>query len=767
MLIPVRRAGGAPEIVGRIVIMAVVAGLLLAAAMVPLASIVGIAAKDTANTFNTLPVGKLGAAPLRSVLYDSQGNVITYLYPYDVYRVPVDYNQISPIMREAIVSIEDSSFYSQGALDPRGTIRALLHNSGSSGLQGASTIAQQYVKNVKVLQAGDNQRAIYNATYPDLRRKIQDLRLAATVEHELTQDQLLASYLNVAYFANNAWGIQVAANVYFSENASQLTLPQAAMLAGIVQDPSAYDPVNNPTAATARRNTVLDRMYQLHYISKATYQTTAKTPIVLNRSYAPLHTGCTSPEAAPSAFFCTYVQHVLELDYPSVWKTLNNTGDLAIYTTLNAQDQQAADNAVNEVEPPNAPGRNPGNNADAEVLIQPGTGAVRALAVNRTYGFQAGMDSIDYAVNSQYGGDPYGVQTGSSSKIFTIITALEQGVPFGHTISIQNPETIGPFFSCQGDYVPPTKFNNAEAAFKGSETYQFGEATVESVNTYFVNLEKQVGLCNVVKTAVAMGMTRADGSSLLQPDKIGSLVLPSADNVSSFTLGAVGVSPMDMAAAYATVASGGTYCSPQPIAKIEEISSGKQLPVLSAGCHQAIPAGVAAAANYMLHEVLYSPGTAAGRAIPGYDAAAKTGTANGGYYAAFAGWTTHLAGYVSVFNPIDPTTSGAMIGANSCYDHDPLYGYGETCPDQMFGDNAPGATWENTFLHAALGTNVPFPNPPGSFFSLGSGFGAPTSSCTPSTGNNNTPSPTPSPGANCPSGGGKTPPPKQPPPKRP
>jgi membrane peptidoglycan carboxypeptidase len=256
------------------------------------------------------------------------------------------------------------------------------------------------------------------------------------------------------------------------------------------------------------------------------------------------------------------------------------------------------------------------------------------------------------------------------------------------------------------------------------------------VNTYFVNLEKQVGLCNVVKTAVAMGMTRADGTSLLASDPALGINGQSADNVSSFTLGAVGVSPMDMAAAYATVASGGVYCSPQPIEKIEVVSSGKQYPVLSAGCHQAIPAGVAAAANYLFQRVLLSPGTAAGRGIPGYDAAAKTGTANGGYYAAFAGWTTNLVGYVSVFNPTDPTGSGAMIGANSCYADDPLYGYEEVCPGQMYGDNAPGATWEVTFLHANLGANAAFPAAPGSFFSEGNGFGSPTTGSNNGGGNN-------------------------------
>jgi len=212
-----------------------------------------------------------------------------------------------------------------------------------------------------------------------------------------------------------------------------------------------------------------------------------------------------------------------------------------------------------------------------------------------------------------------------------------------------------------------------------------------------------------------------------------------------------------MAAAYATVASGGVYCSPQAIEKIVVMSSGQQLPVKAASCHQAIPAGVAAAANYLLQRVLQSPGTAAGRATPGHAEAAKTGTANGGYYAAFAGWTPRLAAYVSVFNPINPTTSGAMLGARACYANDPLYGYANPCPGQMFGDNAPGATWELTFLHADLGPNVPFPGPPGSYFSQGGGFGAPTKGCGPPTGA--TPNPAPSPSPSCSPGTGNKKPP--------
>ncbi len=716
MQIPWRRAGALSGTVGRLVVMTAVAGVLLAAITVPVVSLVGIAARDAANTFNTLPVGTLGVAPSRSAIYTSDGRVITYLYPNHIYRVPVSYDEIAPVMRNAIVAIEDSSFFQQGALDPRGTLRALLHNSGGSGLQGASTLAQQYVKNVRVLQAQTSAEQLA-ATYPDFKRKIQQLRIAADVERQMTPDELLAAYLNVAFFSHGAYGIEVASEVYFSKHASDLTLPEAALLAGLVQSPSAYDPVAEPANALARRAQVLTRMWQLHYISKAMLLSTENAPLGLKMSPEPLNIGCASPQATSSAFFCDYVQHVLEINYPKVWQQINTTGGLAIYTTLNTKDQIAANNAVNYVEPPNNSTVNPGHNADAEVLIQPGTGDVRAIAVNRVFG----QDDIDYAVNSTYGGG-VGVQTGSSSKLFTLITALEQGKPFGYPIKIKAPATVGPYTNCKGQYVPAAPFVNAEGGTNGQQIWMLNQATVDSVNLYFANLELQVGLCNVVKTAVDMGMTRADGTSLLKYDHALGSAGVSADNIPSFTLGSVYVSPMSMAAAYASVAARGIYCSPQAIAKITVIATGQQLPVQSASCHRDMPAGVADAANFILQGVLQVPGaTAAGRGIPGYEAAAKTGTANGGFYAAFAGYTPTLAAYVSVFNPTNPTGGGAMVGYRSCYRDT----YGLSCPGQMYGDNAPGATWEDTFLHAALGAHINFVSPPGSFFSLGNGLGAP------------------------------------------
>jgi membrane peptidoglycan carboxypeptidase len=721
VLNPWRRAGALSGTVGRLIVMTVVAALLVAGVALPFVGVFGVAARDAANTFNDLQVGSLGQPPSLSTLYDIEGQPIATFYPGSIYRQPVSFSQIAPVMRNAIVAIEDDTFYTQGALDPRGTLRALFSDSSGSQLQGASTLAQQYVKNVKELQAGHNEQALEEAIYPDLQRKIIQLRMAADVEQDMTQNQLLAAYLNVAPFSEQAYGIQVAAERYFSVPASKLTLPQAAMLAGIVQSPTAYNPLFHLIAATTRRNEVITRMAQLHYISAAAAATAVSKPIKLNLSTTPLQTGCESTNAvtAVSAFFCDYVQHVLELNYPSVWSQIETTGGLKIYTTLNMRDQLAAEHAVNYVMPHYSNAYNPNRNADTEALIQPGTGAVRAIAVDRRYGTGPGEDVIDYAVNHAYGGGE-GVQTGSSSKIFTLITALKEGLPFGHAIKLVSPTVVTGYTNCQGEPAgyPAGTFSvtNSEGQSHGTQVWQMNIATVASINVYFAHLEQQVGLCNVVRTAVDMGMTRADGTSLLKQD--GGLY--PADDIPSFTLGSVNVSPLSMAAAYASVAARGWYCAPKALIRIVT-TSGSLIPLHPDACHRDMSKGVADAANYILQGVLNNPsGTAYGHTI-GRPAAGKTGTGNSGYFAAFAGYTPTLAGYVSVFNPVSQTSvADEMIGEGSCYRFYP--GGTQDCPGQMYGANAPLSTWQDTFMHAQLGPALSFIYPPGQFFSAGSGL---------------------------------------------
>jgi membrane peptidoglycan carboxypeptidase len=314
---------------------------------------------------------------------------------------------------------------------------------------------------------------------------------------------------------------------------------------------------------------------------------------------------------------------------------------------------------------------------------------------------------------------------------------------------------------------------NSEGPGKTTDSLYTG--TVQSINVFFAHLEQQVGLCNVVKTAVNLGVTRFDGSSLLTRDvtKIGGqkVTLDPADALPTFTLGVVNVSPMSMAAAYATPAANGVYCKPIALLRIID-NTGKSLPVPSAGCHQAIPVRVAQAVNYILQGVFTANGaTAAGQGLANHPAAGKTGTSNvengpGTPYAAFGGYTTALAGYVSVFNPVSPTVKDTMYNTSACYRS--WYGYQE-CPGEMFGANAPLSAWHLTFDHANLSGSVAFqPVPPDSaLWQAGDGQTVKLPKCgkgdKPSTDPNNPPQCTPADGnggnGNGDNGGGQGTPP--------
>jgi len=222
--------------------MAVAAGLLFAAIAVPTVAGIGVLTKTAISNFDHMSVPKLGLLPVRSEIYDRKGHLITYYYPNGIDRVPVTYDQISAPMRQAILAIEDARFYQHGAIDPKGTIRALINNLQHKAVQGGSTLAQQYVKNALILTAKTKAERLA-AISETPARKLRELRMAINVEHELTKNQLLAAYLSVAYFNNQAYGVEIAAERYFHTTAKKLTLAQSALLAGIVENPSRYNPL--------------------------------------------------------------------------------------------------------------------------------------------------------------------------------------------------------------------------------------------------------------------------------------------------------------------------------------------------------------------------------------------------------------------------------------------------------------------------------------------------------------------------------------------
>ncbi len=729
------------SVLGRLVAFAAIGGVLAAAMVIPVVAATGVLVRNQADKFTTLSLTAQGL-PQRSEILDRYGHLLAYVYGVDVPyynsatsagvlqysgwdRQPVTYQQITPQMVNALVAIEDSRYWVHGAIDLRGTIRAAVNDLEHKPVQGGSTIAQQYVKNVLLLTAeeADNTQALQAADAETLSRKLNELRMAVAAEHQESKQDILAGYLNDAYFGNQAYGIETAAETYFNTTASKLTVTQAATLAGIVENPSAYDPIRHPAAALERRNTVLARMAQTKNGLTAA-QATADEAKPLGLQVAVPENGCQANTVGTAGFFCQYVEEVFLRD-PAYGKTpmdrakLLSTGGLQIYTTLNPQDQAAANDAVNYVVPASDGYYNPGHNADTEAIVQPGTGQIEAMAEDRPYGTARGQTEINYAVNTAYGGST-GVQTGSSSKLFTLITALKQGVPFGFQLTVPGSTTVTGYTNCQGAPAGTTTsgvvggYDVSNAEGPGTSTDSLYTGTTNSINVFYAELERKVGLCNVVHTAVDLGMTRADGTSLLSWD---GKNVPPADNFPSFTLGSVNVSPLSMSAAYATVAARGMYCAPVAIGEIVT-STGARMAVPSANCHRAISSDVADAVNYILQGVLTTGTAGQIGGLPGREAAGKTGTSNvanndGTPYAAFAGYTPSLVGYVSVFNPYSPT-GDTMGGQNSCYR---LEFGGLSCPGEMFGADAPGSTWHMSFDHANLGPVTYFvPVPPDSPF---------------------------------------------------
>jgi membrane peptidoglycan carboxypeptidase len=709
------------SVVVRLLVAAVVGGALVAGLSLPAVGALGTVVRNGATKFNTLDTPELHQLPVRSAILDRHGKVLAYYYPRQIDRVPVGYSQIAPVMRQAIVAIEDSRFYQHGAIDFRGTFRALVNNLKHKSVQGGSTLAQQYVKNVEILSSPDPEKAFASATADTIGRKIRELRMAVQVEHTMSKNQILAGYLNAAFFGNQSYGIETAAERYFSIPAAKLTLPQAAMLAGIVENPSAYNPLGNATevqTTLTRRNTVLARMAQLHYISPATAAAAEKTKFGLNPSLP--QSGCTSKSAKYAAYMCDYVVAVIKQDtqYKQVWKRLNGIGGLTITTTLDPKDQRAANHAVDYVLPRPPSKVNTGKNADTEVLIQPGTGEVRAIAIDRPYGTGKHQNTINYAVGPQYNGS-YGVQLGSAGKVYVMVAALEQGIPFGWAKTVPFTAQISGYTNCKGQTVGQPMPNgqtgwqvhNDESEPGGH--YSLYTGTTESINVFFAYLEQHVGLCNVVKTASQMGLTWPDGRSLLKTDRHEHHRY-SADNDPSFTLGADNVSPMGVAAADATLPARGIFCKPIAITKIVT-STGQKLPVESAGCKRVMSQAVADAANYILAGDLTS-GTATVDAI-GRPAASKTGTADQYVSAFFVGYTPQLLGTAWVGNPrgLIPM-SGYPAG---CW----RYAGSIDCGN-MYGSMAPGHTWQMTFIKALQGMPVRtfVPVPQGSpFYSMGPG----------------------------------------------
>ncbi|MGI5401849.1 transglycosylase domain-containing protein [Streptomyces sp. CA-135486] len=666
----------------------VLSGAVLAGIALPAVGALGLAAKGTVKGFDEIPAN-LKTPPLsqRTTILDSQGGQIATVYSRD--RTVVPLKDVSPYMQKAIVAIEDSRFYEHGAVDLKGVLRALNRNAQSGGVsQGASTLTQQYVKNVFVEEAGDDPDKVAQATQQTLGRKIQELKFAIQVEEELGKKKILENYLNITFFGQQAYGIEAASHRYFSKSAKDLKLEEAAMLAGIVQSPSRYDPVNDTQEATKRRNTVLQRMADVRDITQADADKAKAIPIQLKVSKP--KNGCITA-ASGAGFFCDYVREVFLSD-PVFGKTKEdrakvwNRGGLTIKTTLDPQAQKSAQKSIkkhvyqtDEV-------------ATAVTMVQPGSGKILAMGQSRPYGFGKTETQINYSVNQGMGGSNYGFPVGSTFKPFVASAAIEQGRPptqmYPAPYQMPYPSQVA---TCSGK--PWVNLGNQRLENENESEvgpYALKDAMAKSVNTYFVQMIADIGLCPVMEMTQRLGVVQGNGKKL-------------PEEPSALTLGSTGISPLTMAGAYATFANRGTYCTPTAIESIRT-ADGKNLEVPQSTCTKAMTERTADTINTLLRGVIDS-GTGRQAGLQSRDNAGKTGTTDGRKNAWFVGYTPNLSAAVWVGSPTQ------QVKMEHIY-------IGGKYEDKVFGGQVPGPIWRDAMTGALDGKEAPpfnsvvIPDPP-------------------------------------------------------
>ncbi len=530
---------------------------------------------------------ELGPLATRSVVYAADGSVIDIFHDEE-YRVPVALDQVPDHVVRAVLDTEDERFYEHGPLDLQAMARAMVTNLQQGEVsEGGSTITQQLVKIVLL------------TSKQDVNRKIKEAALAIRLENQMTKDEILDRYLNTVYFGNHAYGIQAAAERYFQTDVQHLTLAQGALLAGLIRNPVFANPYVKPQIAQDRRDAILDHMVELGHVTPAQAEEGKVEPM-------PIQPPPREGPAPGSDYFTEYVKQRLLSDtrlgatdserYTAVFH-----GGLAIHTTLDPRLQEMAEESVASILPDSQ-----GRFTAALVTVEPTTGAVKALVGGRDF------DQTKFNLVT----DTAGRQTGSSFKPFTLVAAMEAGMSPNDTIlgtapcAIPNP----------GSNPPVWTPDNVEG--QGGGTLSLTDATVSSVNCAYARLVKLIGPEKVIDVAHRMGVTNE---------------LP---NVLSITLGSGGVTPLQMASAYSTLAADGEHHPPYVIDRILD-RDGKEIFKSTPTNERAISSQNARLVNQVLTQVV-SRGTGRAAGVPGWQVAGKTGSTDNNTNAWFIGYTPTL-----------------------------------------------------------------------------------------------------------------------------
>ena len=630
------------------------AGILGVALLAPTALVSGIAASAGITIFENLPdyIKPVNASQSSTLYATKDGVPVEVAQFYHENRISIDYNEMSPNIRNAVVATEDPRFFEHGGVDWLSLIRATVTSAATLGNgPGGSTITMQYVKNslVEAANLAGDKEGVAAATqggFAGIDRKLREIRLAIALEGVATKQEILAGYLNLSFFGNQINGIEAASNYYFGKTAKDLNIQESALLAGMLKSPNDYKPdeAANLDRAKSRRDYVINNMEAEGYITGQQASEAKNSPIVTKLTHTP--SGCEGTETA--AFFCDFVVWTIRNNSefgptPEDRENLLRRGGLEIYSTMDIDIQEAAHKAEFTWAPP----KDPSQIGSASTSVEVGTGRVLAIAQNRYYdqtqSTEPGRTSVNYSTDREYGGSS-GFQTGSTYKVFTLAQWLTNGFRLGDHLDGRVKEWQASEFSARcggigGTWAPKN-------IVKEPEDLNVVQATAMSVNTAYVNMASQLDLCDIRDTAMRFGVHRADGTEL--------------QFIPASVLGVNEIAPLTMAAAMAGIANKGVFCSPVAIDKVIVRNTKAELRVPTTNCNVAVSPEVAAGMTYAMQRVI-SGGTGGASATgDGTPLAGKTGTTDSGVHTWMTGFSTKVATATWVGNVVGTKSLGSL-----------------------------------------------------------------------------------------------------------
>ena len=614
-------AGVLAKLAGSVVVFAVLA----AGIALPVVGGIGLAARHEADKFlNTTCNLEETQPPEPTTIYASDAKtVIARLFLQD--RQPVDLSLVPKYLQQALIATEDRRFYSHHGVDMRGLIRSAISTSGGN-TQGGSTLTMQYVKQVRYYQDIGNLKAQQADIQQNLNRKIEDAQCAIQLEKKESKATILDNYLNIAFFGENAYSIESAAQTYFGVPVNKLTLDQSAMLVGLLQAPTQYDPFVNPDAAKIRRNEVIQNLVAVKDITQAQANVYMARPISLATNFAPpVPRGCAN---APNTvinvgFFCDYAVNWL-LENKVATESQLETGGLKIVTTLSAPLQNAMQKNLSKAMPATSP------MTAIMPVVDPRTGDILAMATSKKYGQPTSPKDNTHTSLPIF--TSYTAQGASTYKLFPLLTALSTGVP--STWPLETPQDGYKWTSCDlSDTTNKVVNGDSRENFSAFRNETLASATAKSSNTYFVGLADQLLNCNLQPI---IDMAQSLGVHSLQQTLPGDRLdiaqdIVAQSNATELVLGDIGTSPLEMAGAYAGVADEGKFNAPAPILSVTD-ANGQARQVPRTPGVQVVSPQVALEAVQILHGDTKGQGTSAAPFSNlwynkgGSDVSGKTGT---------------------------------------------------------------------------------------------------------------------------------------------